>query len=75
MPNDAPILLGRENTATDLTIVRRSGASVSGGALRVRNDQPAGVALHAVTSSGIAVNAEVLTIGTAVTARAPLNQR
>jgi hypothetical protein len=73
MANDAPILLGRDNTATDLTIVRRSGASVSGGALRVRNDQPGGDALHAVTSSGIAVNAEVLTVGSAVRARAPLN--
>jgi hypothetical protein len=73
MANNTPILLGRENTATDLTIVRRSGPSISGGALRVRNDQPAGVALDAVTSSGVAVNAEVLTVGTAVTARAGLN--
>ena len=73
MANNAPILLGRENTATDLTIVRRSGASASGGALRVRNDQPVGDALDAVTSSGIAVNAEVLTVGTALRARAPLN--
>jgi hypothetical protein len=73
MANDEPIRMARETTGTGLTIVRRTGASAPGGALRVANDQPGGGALDAVTSSGIAVNAEVLTVGTALRARAPQN--